>query len=109
MVKRGYIERSPDPDDRRRIALELTERGQQVLQAANRGVETVDRQLLERVSHEQVDAMRSALLALADIKTASLESGAGRRRPNPSAQALQPGLPGPQPGRSARSLLGTRL
>ena len=93
MVKRGYIERSPDPDDRRRIALELTERGQQVLQAANRGVETVDRQLLERVSHEQVDAMRSALLALADIKTASLESGAGRRRPNRQLRHFSPVFP----------------
>src|SRR5690348_5485279 len=27
LVMRGYLERSPDPEDRRRIALALTERG----------------------------------------------------------------------------------
>jgi DNA-binding MarR family transcriptional regulator len=53
LVNRGYLERGADREDRRRIKLELTERGQQAVAAAYRGVEAVDRQLYERVSPEQ--------------------------------------------------------
>ena len=81
LVNRGYLERQPDPGDRRRVALELTERGQEVLDASLRGVEAVDRQLQERVSREQVEAMRSVLIALTEIKTDAVATGAGRRRP----------------------------
>jgi DNA-binding MarR family transcriptional regulator len=81
LVNRGYLNRSPDPGDRRRITLELTERGQEVVGAVLRGVAAVDLQLQERVPAEQVDAMRSALFALAGIKNASITTGAGRRRP----------------------------
>jgi DNA-binding MarR family transcriptional regulator len=38
LVNRGYLSRSPDPDDRRRISLELTERGRQAIEAILRGV-----------------------------------------------------------------------
>jgi DNA-binding MarR family transcriptional regulator len=93
LVHRGYLERSPDPDDRRRITLDLTERGQQVVDAVLRGVEAVDHQLHQRVSPEQVDAMRSALLALADIKSASVTTGAGRRRPARQFRHFSPIFP----------------
>src|ERR1700683_3502529 len=39
LASRGYLERRPDPDDRRRINLELTGRGQEVVDAVLRGVE----------------------------------------------------------------------
>ena len=81
LASRGYLTRSPDPDDRRRITLELTERGQQVVDAVLRGVEAVDLQLQERVSPEQIEAMRSVLLSLAEIKSASLTTGTGMKRP----------------------------
>jgi DNA-binding MarR family transcriptional regulator len=93
LVSRGYLERSPDPADRRRITLELTERGQQVVHAVLRGVEAVDRQLQERVSPEQVEAMRSALLALTDIKSASVTTGTGRRRPPRQFRRFSPIFP----------------
>lgn len=93
LVNRGYLQRSPDPDDRRRIALELTERGQHVVDAVLRGVEAVDLQLHERVSPEQVGAMRSVLLALADIKSASVTTGAGRRRPARQFRRFSPIFP----------------
>jgi DNA-binding MarR family transcriptional regulator len=93
LVNRGYLERSPDPDDRRRIALALTERGEQVVPAVLRGVEAVESQLLQRVSPEQVEAMRSALLALSDIKTAGIASGAARRRQPRQLQRLHPIFP----------------
>ena len=93
LVNRGYLNRSPDPGDRRRITLELTERGQEVVGAVLRGVAAVDRQLQERVPAEQVDAMRSALLALAGIKGASNTTGAGRRRPARQFRRFSPIFP----------------
>ena len=80
LVNRGYLERHGDPGDRRRVVLELTDRGREVVQAVQRGVEAVDRRLEERVPPEQVDAMRSALIALSTIKSEGITTGAGRRR-----------------------------
>jgi DNA-binding MarR family transcriptional regulator len=93
LVNRGYVNRSPDPGDRRRIILELTERGREVVGAVLRGVQAVDLQLHERVSADQVDAMRSALLALADIKSASITTGAGRRRAARQFRSFSPIFP----------------
>jgi DNA-binding MarR family transcriptional regulator len=81
LVSRGYLEREPDPDDRRRVRLSLTERGEDVAAAVQRGVEAVDRQLDAVVSPEHVAALRSALGALAGIKQADIATGAGRARP----------------------------
>jgi DNA-binding MarR family transcriptional regulator len=93
LVNRGYLERGPDPDDRRRITLALTERGKQVMGAVLRGVEAVDVQLRERVSPEQIEAMRSALFALSEIKSAGIASGAARRRPARQFQHFSPIFP----------------
>jgi DNA-binding MarR family transcriptional regulator/catechol 2,3-dioxygenase-like lactoylglutathione lyase family enzyme len=81
LVNRGYLERYPDPDDRRRIGLELTDRGREVVDAATRGVEAVDRRLEGMFSHAQIDATRAVLLALTEIKIAGVNAGAGGRRP----------------------------
>jgi DNA-binding MarR family transcriptional regulator/uncharacterized glyoxalase superfamily protein PhnB len=81
LVNQGYIERNPDPDDRRRVALQLTERGEQVVEASARAVDEVDHQLLQRVAPEQVAAMRAALIALTDIKVEAVAAGTSRRRP----------------------------
>ena len=43
LVNRGYLERHSDPGDRRRVVLELTARGQDVVDATVRGVEVVNR------------------------------------------------------------------
>lgn len=93
LVNRGYLVRSADPGDRRRITLELTELGRQVLEAVVRGVEAVDNQLLERVSPEQVQAMRSALLALTEIKSAGVVTGAGIERPARQFRQFSPIFP----------------
>ena len=82
LVNRGYVDRNPDPSDRRRIALELTERGHEVVAAVWRGTEAIDSQLAARVSTEAVEAMRSGLIALADIKAEATASGAGLPRPS---------------------------
>jgi DNA-binding MarR family transcriptional regulator len=90
LVNRGYLERHSDPGDRRRVVLELTGRGQQVVDATVRGVEAVDRELEARVTPEQIQAMRAALIALAEIKTTDLSTGAGRRRPARELRRFSP-------------------
>jgi DNA-binding MarR family transcriptional regulator/catechol 2,3-dioxygenase-like lactoylglutathione lyase family enzyme len=93
LVSRGYLERVPDPQDRRRVSLELTQHGQEALDAATRGVEDVDEQLAERVSAEKVGAMRSGLAALAEIKAADTAAGTGRPRPAREFRRFSPIFP----------------
>jgi DNA-binding MarR family transcriptional regulator len=93
LVVRGYLERRPDADDRRRIALDLTYSGLQVLEAVARGVEAVDDELRERVSQEQIEAMRSVLLALTEIKASSATKGVGRKRPARQLRKFSPIFP----------------
>ena len=90
LVSRGYLDREPDPDDRRRVRLALTGRGEDVVAAVQRGVEAVDRQLEQAVSPEQVGAMRSVLTALAGIKQAGIATGAGRARPARQLRRFSP-------------------
>lgn len=87
------MERNTDPGDRRRISLTLTSRGQEVVDAVVRGVESVDARLLERVPAEQVAAMRSALLALAEVKADAAATGAGERRPLRQLRQFSPIFP----------------
>lgn len=93
LVSRGYVTRGADPDDRRRVVLELTERGQRVVDAVLRGVDAVDARLRERASAEQIDAMRSTLGALGDIKMADAASGVGRPRPARQFRRFSPIFP----------------
>jgi DNA-binding MarR family transcriptional regulator len=93
LVSRGYVQRSPDPDDRRRVVLELTERGRQAVEAVYRGAEAVDQQLRDRVPAGHVDAMRAGLVALAGIKSDSEDAGTGRRRPARQLRRFSPVFP----------------
>jgi DNA-binding MarR family transcriptional regulator len=80
LVNRGYLLRGPDQSDRRRVLLELTERGQDVVEAVWRGTEAIDQQLAARVSAEEIEAMRTGLKALADIKAETAAAGTAQRR-----------------------------
>ncbi|HEY1916181.1 MAG TPA: MarR family transcriptional regulator [Streptosporangiaceae bacterium] len=93
LADRGYVTRTTDADDRRRIALELTERGHEVVDAVQRGVDAVDHLLAARATAEQVEALRAGLGILADIKSASLATGAGRRRPARQLRRFEPIFP----------------
>jgi DNA-binding MarR family transcriptional regulator len=93
LVTRGYLDRGPDADDRRRITLTLTARGYQAIEAVVEGVDSVDEQLRERVGDDRVDAMRKALMALAQIKTARVATGAGKLRPPRQLQSFSPIFP----------------
>ncbi|HUI04744.1 MAG TPA: MarR family transcriptional regulator [Acidimicrobiales bacterium] len=81
LVTRGYLERRPDAGDRRRVVLELPARGRAAVDAAGRGIEAVDRRLETLVSPAQIEAMRSVLAALTEIKATGAARGAMRRRP----------------------------
>lgn len=81
LVNRGYLERHPDPTDRRRNTLTVTQRGQEVVEAVWRGTEAIDRALGSRVPAGTVEAMRTGLMALGDIKDATTSAGTAQRRP----------------------------
>jgi DNA-binding MarR family transcriptional regulator len=81
LVVGGYVERGSDPDDRRRLTLELTERGQAAVDAVRRGVDAVDDELRRRIGADPTESMRAGLVALAQIKGDHTASGAARRRP----------------------------
>jgi DNA-binding MarR family transcriptional regulator/catechol 2,3-dioxygenase-like lactoylglutathione lyase family enzyme len=93
LVNRGYLTRHPDLGDRRRMVLELTGRGREVVGAVQRGIEAVDRRLSERVAPEQVAAMRSVLIALTEIKADAITTGVGKRRPVSQFRSFNPIFP----------------
>jgi DNA-binding MarR family transcriptional regulator len=67
LVVRGYLERTPDPDDRRRMSVSLTERGRVAAAASRSAVDRVDAALFARVGADQVATARAALGALIEL------------------------------------------
>jgi len=67
LVVRGYLERTPDPDDRRRMTVSLTARGRVAAAASRSAVDRVDAELVARIGADPVAAARAALGALIAI------------------------------------------
>ena len=67
LVVRGYLDRAPDPADRRRLTVTLTERGELAAAAARAGVERVDQELTARVGADHVVHTRATLAALINL------------------------------------------
>jgi len=67
LVVRGYLERSHDPTDRRRVNLTLTERGREAGKMARTAVERIDRELLGQVGAKRVAHARATLVALLEM------------------------------------------
>lgn len=67
LVLRGYLKRDPDPDDRRRFSLKLTERGWHAAAVQRAAREKIDAELVARVGADTVAAARRALQALVEI------------------------------------------
>lgn len=67
LVLRGYVERSINPVDRRRMRLMLTDRGTQVATLCRQAVERVERRVIETVGAAYVEHTRATLLALIDL------------------------------------------
>lgn len=64
LVGRGWIARSPDPNDRRQSLLQLTDHGQQHYQRADEQMLRRITPLIEQLSAAELTAVRTALPAL---------------------------------------------
>jgi len=71
LVVRGYLARSEDPSDRRRVNLTLTDRGRAAGKAARSAIERVDRRLADRVGARKVADTRATLVALLQMDARS--------------------------------------
>jgi hypothetical protein len=60
LVVRGYLERQPNPEDRRRVTIEATERGRAAAAAVRSAVVAVDEELAGVITPAQLKGMRSA-------------------------------------------------
>jgi DNA-binding MarR family transcriptional regulator len=67
LVTRGYLERSPDRDDRRKLTVALTERGRAAAATQLTAREKVDADLLAKVGPENLDRTRRTLSVLIDM------------------------------------------
>jgi DNA-binding MarR family transcriptional regulator len=67
LVSRGYLDRSVDPQDRRRLTIALTDRGAAAAAVIAAAAAGVDARLLERVSAGHVEHAREVLRALGDL------------------------------------------
>jgi DNA-binding MarR family transcriptional regulator len=64
LVTRGYLDRSVDPEDRRRLTITLTERGQAAAEVIRAAVEQVDTDLEARVGPDHIAHTRATLISL---------------------------------------------
>ncbi len=67
LVTRGYLERSIDKDDRRKLTVTLTERGRAAAAAQRAAREKVDADLLAAVGKVDIDRTRRTLAVLCDM------------------------------------------
>ncbi len=68
LVLRGYLTRQIDAEDRRRMVIELTDRGRSAAAAVRAGVEDVDEELVSLLSPKALDGLYAGLVALTDIR-----------------------------------------
>ncbi|MEV6432405.1 MarR family transcriptional regulator [Nocardia sp. NPDC051463] len=75
MVRHGYVERRPDPTDKRAKLLHLSDRGRDTLDAVREFHVEYERRLVARVGADQVATVRAVL---GEIAGAAMDSGAAR-------------------------------
>jgi DNA-binding MarR family transcriptional regulator len=68
LVLRGYLERSVDPDDRRRMLLTLTARGAAASDVVYDTVKEIDARLVAVVGAEKMAHTKETLAALVDLR-----------------------------------------
>jgi DNA-binding MarR family transcriptional regulator len=68
MVMRGYLERLVDPEDRRRMIVTPTVRGEAAHRVTVDAADAVDAKLEQRLGPEGFAALRQGLIALADLR-----------------------------------------
>jgi DNA-binding MarR family transcriptional regulator len=68
LVLRGYLTRTVHPEDRRRMTIDMTDRGRAAAAAIHAGVADVDDELTARLTQTELNGLRAGLAALAEIK-----------------------------------------
>ncbi|MGP8060890.1 MAG: MarR family winged helix-turn-helix transcriptional regulator [Acidimicrobiales bacterium] len=68
LVIRGYLERTTDPEDRRRMRVALTERGEAASAVVLATAEKVDARLVELVGPERMAHTKETLAALLSLR-----------------------------------------
>ena len=68
LEKAGYVERVPDPDDRRAKYIRLTKRGLEAKQLAREYFIEIERHWAEQIGEEKVAALREALEAIVELE-----------------------------------------
>jgi DNA-binding MarR family transcriptional regulator len=67
LVIRGYVVRGTDPEDRRRLTLELTERGREAADIGWKASDRIDRELDEAVGADAVAQLRETVATLVGL------------------------------------------
>jgi DNA-binding MarR family transcriptional regulator len=75
LVVRGYLSREINPVDRRRLDIELTDRGRAAAAAAAAAIEQVDAELAAMITPAEMAGLRAGLVALATIKEGTRRDG----------------------------------
>jgi DNA-binding MarR family transcriptional regulator len=73
LVLRGYLERDINPDDRRRMTIEPTDRGRAAAATIREAVEAIDAELAQMLTPAEQAGLRAGLTALAHIRTPTRE------------------------------------
>jgi len=73
LVLRGYIDRTADPNDRRKLTVALTDRGRAAASIQKEVVKRIDEELSSRVGKEEILSARRVLAALIGIGRAEKE------------------------------------
>jgi DNA-binding MarR family transcriptional regulator len=73
LVLRGYLERTVDAEDRRKLTVTLTERGRAAAAIQATARKKIDAELIVRVGAEDVGCTRRTLAALIDLGVANRE------------------------------------
>jgi len=64
MERRGFVQRLPDPDDRRGVIVELTASGLEIVDAAVEANSASDRELMQRFDPEEIALLEGLLRKL---------------------------------------------
>ena len=81
LERSGYLERRPDPDDRRSKRIALTERGQALVPVIRDAVAEVEASWAERLGSSRFGALRRLLLELNELVLDAEPSTPGRSAP----------------------------
>jgi DNA-binding MarR family transcriptional regulator len=68
LVLRGFLTREINLEDRRRMTIDVTDRGRAAAAAVRAGIEAIDAELAKMLSPAQLGGLRAGLVALAEIK-----------------------------------------